>query len=431
MIRITTTTAGLLAVIALAPSLHGGDLASSVQTALTQSPEAQSAAFQKEAAFQEKLEAKGAFAPKATLTGSAGPGLRDRSSEGIASDGDWLTSRELRLRITQPVFDGGGRRSLYKAAHWREIASEFDEKDRQTALALGVVEAYFGILRARELIRVAEANVSDHRNILGRTRKSEEAGEGGTDSSLVNGRLGLAQSLLESRRVALEQAKVRYLHFVGEQPTDLRVPGYAKSLPTSYDSIDFSQNYAVQAARSEADALTAEAEAEKARYKPRIDLAVTGGIGEDVQGIRGEDNEFSALVVGSWDLFDRTRKPAVKKLQARANARAALADETLLQANERAGLAWADLQGARRQVRVLGSYVGEIGNVVSDYDDQFDVGQRSLLNVLDIRNERFRARSALVEASLLQRVSEYRLLAATGDLLDEFSATSGKEVVAK
>lgn len=102
-----------------------------------------------------------------------------------------------------------------------------------------------------------------------------------------------------------------------------------------------------------------------------------------------------------------------------------------LEATELAGSAFADLLGGREQVGVLTDCTKQLDTVVTKYDDQFSVGRRSLLNVLDVRQEQFRAQSALVDASLLQRLSEDRLLAAQGQLLDQFGPAKAEVEKAK
>ncbi|MEM7013677.1 MAG: TolC family protein [Verrucomicrobiota bacterium] len=399
-------------------------LAGAIQKALENSPESRSAELGALAAELGATEAeREAKLPRATLSGSTGTGFRDRSVEGIASDGDWLAARELRMTITQPLFDGGSRWEKVKAAQARAEAGQLNRQEEREAIALEVIEAYFGVLRSQELIRVARANLKNHEEVQGKLGDVAAAEGDNVDAALVAGRVGLAKSILTSREVELRQAALRYQHFVGEPPTGLTVPKFASNVPKSEAEIDASGNPSRKIAELNAEAFAADAEAERRGHKlPRIDLQVRGGIGEDVQGISGEDNEFAALLVASWDVFNPAKGAAVERLEALAAKGEADAEVAELQATELAGSAFADLSGGRDQVEVLSTYVKELDTVVEKYDDQFSVGRRSLLNVLDVRQEQFRAQSALVDASLLQRLSEYRLLSAQGQLLEQFEA---------
>lgn len=425
---VTMALASTLALLGLS-SARAETLSGAIRKALENSPESRSAELGARAAELGAVEAeREARLPRATLSGSAGTGMRDRSVEGIPSDGDWLAGRELRMTIAQPLFDGGSRWERVRAAHARAEAGEFTRQEDREAIALSVIEAYFGVLRSQELIRVARANLENHEEIRRRLGDVAAAEGDDGDAALVAGRVGLAKSILTSRQVELTQATLRYHHFVGEEPRNLSVPKFVGGLPKSESEIDASGNSSLKTAESNAVALAADAEAERRAHKaPRIDIQVRGGIGEDVQGIRGEDNEFAALLVASWDIFDPAHKAAVERLQALAAQSEANAEVADLEATELAGSAFADLLGGREQVSVLTDYVTELDTVVARYDDQFSVGRRSLLSVLDVRQEQFRAQSALVDASLLQRLSEYRLLAAQGELLAEFDSGAGGE----
>lgn len=58
------------------------------------------------------------------------------------------------------------------------------------------------------------------------------------------------------------------------------------------------------------------------------------------------------------------------------------------------------------------------------YRQQFDIGQRSLLDVLDTENELFDARSSLINAEFNLRLAEFRVLAATHRLLPALGLAS-------
>ena len=55
--------------------------------------------------------------------------------------------------------------------------------------------------------------------------------------------------------------------------------------------------------------------------------------------------------------------------------------------------------------------------LVSSYREQFKVGQRSLLDVLDAQNTRFNTATLADTSSYASLFAQYRLLAATGQLL--------------
>ncbi len=58
------------------------------------------------------------------------------------------------------------------------------------------------------------------------------------------------------------------------------------------------------------------------------------------------------------------------------------------------------------------------------YDQQFRIGQRTLLDVLDAENELFNARKDYINADYDHLIAQYRILNATGNLLSSLRVTA-------
>ncbi len=71
----------------------------------------------------------------------------------------------------------------------------------------------------------------------------------------------------------------------------------------------------------------------------------------------------------------------------------------------------ADLQ------KTFATQANEGGQVLGSYQDQFKVGRRSLLDVLDAQNTRFNAAVLVAASQYASLFADYQLLAANGDLL--------------
>ena len=64
---------------------------------------------------------------------------------------------------------------------------------------------------------------------------------------------------------------------------------------------------------------------------------------------------------------------------------------------------------------------------MTSYREQFKVGQRSLLDVLDAQNTRFNTAVLSDTARFASLFAEYRLLAATGELLKTMNVAPAKQ----
>ena len=76
-----------------------------------------------------------------------------------------------------------------------------------------------------------------------------------------------------------------------------------------------------------------------------------------------------------------------------------------------------ELSVARDQVPIIEQRVMATERVLEGYTEQFELGLRSLLDVLDVENELFTARVSLVESEYRYKFAHYQLLSDAGTLL--------------
>jgi adhesin transport system outer membrane protein len=79
---------------------------------------------------------------------------------------------------------------------------------------------------------------------------------------------------------------------------------------------------------------------------------------------------------------------------------------------------WAELESARKQVVSFGDALNYNQKTLDSYVKQFNVGQRTLLDVLDAHNEKFQSAGLMVTARTNEVIAAERLLALTGKLND-------------
>ena len=81
-------------------------------------------------------------------------------------------------------------------------------------------------------------------------------------------------------------------------------------------------------------------------------------------------------------------------------------------------LSWNALETVRRQMSYFEEYAASAEKTRDAYQQQFNFGQRTLLDLLDSENELFRARIALTNAQYDEIFTMYRLLNSMGLLLE-------------
>jgi adhesin transport system outer membrane protein len=223
-------------------------------------------------------------------------------------------------------------------------------------------------------------------------------------------------------RQSLLDAEAKFLRVVGEKPRNLAAAGYPAGVPASRQAgiaHGLAKSPLIAAAGADADVARLAFEQSKSSNYPTVSLEVRSLTGMDMGGTPGRDTETEARVVVRWALFDgfiaRNRQFEYAERMAQANAereeRVRLVREELdraMSAYYTGGLRLAPL---RRQSELART-------VVANYETEYKIAKRSLLEFLNAENARLNAAIDLTNSEALHVLSAYRILGAMGSILE-------------
>jgi adhesin transport system outer membrane protein len=133
----------------------------------------------------------------------------------------------------------------------------------------------------------------------------------------------------------------------------------------------------------------------------------------------------------NYNLFNGNRDKARLQGDAyRVNQSMDVRNNALRTLNENLALAWNAMTNAHIQAPIAREYAETTTKVRAAYQDQFGLGQRTLLDLLDSENELFNAARRYTEVRYTEEYSMYRVLATTGDLLRQLRVVLPNEAVA-
>ena len=432
-------TLALFASAAMVVVGSGHALATSLQEtvhgAIENNPEIDIVKTSRRAIDQELRQARAGYLPSLDLRAGAGPEWSDNPTTRAADSDNTRFRTEAQLTLSQMLFDGYATQSevdrqrarIDSAAHRVEEAAEF--------IALNAIEAHLDILRNQEIVRFNEANIAQHERILGQVRDLEGAGRGDIgDVRQTESRLARAYDTLAVARGSLADAIARYQRIVGARPGDLEdAEAPAAVLPASAEdaaNLASVNSPTVRIAAADTDVAGAEIRAARAGFYPRFDLEVGGGLNRNIDGAQGRDNDVSGLVVMRYNLYRGGADMALEREAFhRANEARANLDNTRRLAEEEARISVNALETARARREALTQKEEAQRRTRDIYAEQFEVGTRQLLDLLDGENELFLNRVELVTAVYTERFAAYRVLAVVGDLLDTLDIVRPRESV--
>jgi adhesin transport system outer membrane protein len=280
---------------------------------------------------------------------------------------------------------------------------EFVETSEQTALE--AVRAYIDVLRFRRLVQLAEDNYVQHKVALDQIQSRVKAGVGrGVDLEQAAARYALAESNLVTELANLHDVSERYRRIVGEAPPAQlpRVSGLDRDLPASGAvAVERSvvQSAAVAAAIENLRSTKAQASLRDSAFQPKVEARVRTGAGHNFDAVQGQKRDTTASLVLNWNLYnggaDRARVRQATWLISQAED---LRDKACRDARQVAAIAHNDLRKLQDQLGYLDRNVLAIEKARDAYRQQFDIGQRTLLDLLNAENELYTARRAYAGA---------------------------------
>jgi outer membrane protein, adhesin transport system len=336
----------------------------------------------------------------------------DRITSRVPANGT-LDHNGLALSVTQLLWDGQAlTQSIRRLDHDRQTRW-FELLDTTEQTTLEAARAYIDVARFRRLVELAEDSYVQHRYYQQQIQSRFRAGVGrGVDLEQAGARVALADSNLTTETSNLHDVVVRYLR-VGTLGAGAGMPSSAPEAMNLALRNSSAINAAIENLRS---ARAAVRERESA-FMPRVEAKVRAGGGRNFDGVPDQKRDTSAEVSLNWNLFSGGADQArVRQQTYLMNQAADLRDKACRDARQTAGIAFNDLGKLDDLLRALDRNVLAIEKAREAYRQQFDIGQRSLLDLLNAENELYTARRAYANADYDRLLAQARVLASVQQL---------------
>jgi adhesin transport system outer membrane protein len=384
-------------------------------------------AFQenRQAAEHDVDRARAGWFPRLDVRGGVGvEQYNDVSTRNSGHENDWYDRSEGSVTLSQTIWDGLATASRVDINKNKLGSVDNRLIDNAEALGLDAVLAHIEVLRQREIVRLSEINVQQHESILGSQQERSRMGAASvSDVTQTQGRLARAQSTLIEARSALQVAEAAYFRLTGQMVPETLGPAEAPTAtPPSVDAAladSQSSNPKVQALISDVRTSEAEIDLAKSGYHPVIYAEVGPTYKDQVESSRTYEWGTAAMLRMNWNLFNGgADMAAVKGASARSRQSRQELQNQIDELGRETRSTWTQMLSAREQQRYFLSAIDYNVQTRDAYMQQFLVGQRSLLDVLDAENELYSSSIQEVTSRLNDAGAQYRLLALGGKLLD-------------
>jgi adhesin transport system outer membrane protein len=410
--------------VPMAQNMTQKSLRESAQKAVLNSPEVLARWHAFRAAAEEVGVVKGGFLPR--VDANAGVGReRTRTTDTNPTSDLTYTRRGVALTLNQMLFDGFATSSDVKRLGKAKLVRYFELLDASETVALEAGRAYLDVVRYRELARLAEQNYAEHQSAHDQLKQRFDSGVGKrVDVDQAASRLALADVNLTTTYANLHDVTARYLRIVGEQPEKM-LPTPNKEVggfPATVESallVGLKTNPALRAAVENIEASQHDLDARRAAFYPRLDLKAYTQADRNYQGTPGNRLDSAVELVLNYNLFNGGSDAARnRQYRERKNLAIDEREKACRDMRQTLSIAYNDALRLKDQLGYIGIQVDLVEKTRAAYQDQFKIGQRTLLDLLNTQNEYFDARRAQVSAEMDLSLAYLRTYAGMGRLLE-------------
>ncbi|WP_041277540.1 TolC family protein [Desulfotalea psychrophila] len=387
-------------------------------------PSISEAMKQYQSVLAERGIANSEYYPTVGMEVAAGP----ERTKGVSTNdvAENLTSTKASLFARQNLYNGGKTTAFVKETDARIQAAAYEVLNVANNVYLNTSEAYINVIKARDLLAISGRNALTQERIMRQVREKTEAGFKRA-SELYNSesRLALAKGNYISRKQDLNQALVifhkqfgRFLHtdqFITPEPT-YQIPA---TLPETIE-IAFNTHPALKVAKYNIQTKRYAYEKANAADFPTLDFEVKGQYRDEIDGKEGDTTQVGAYLTFNYTFFDgglRSSEQSKQKQNVRKEYQRSYVERRNI--NESVRLAWSIKEADDYKKEYLSEHVTLSAKTLNAFKEEYYVGRRTLLDLLNMENEYTDAQLSFTESQFSHLIAIYRIMQATGALLSE------------
>jgi adhesin transport system outer membrane protein len=348
-------------------------------------------------------------------------------------------SYETSLTFTQNIFDGFGTMHKVNYEEARILAAAYNYIEKSNDIAFKMTSAYINVLRSHELTQTARENVQINETIYQKVKDLFESGLT-TDSEVkkIQSALSLARSNYTVQKNNARDAEYTYRRMLGRMPnvSEMQRPDFNVAMPESIDRAamySIEHNPSLLVSRYNIKGAQSLWQQRKKDYYPKVDFEVSQFFNdvEKRNSFDSPDDRFRARIVLNYNLFrGGSDRANIQKHLSKINQEVEIKRDLKRQVIEGLDLSWSAYEMVGKQLVDLREYSEFSEQTLKLYEEEYDLGRRSLLDLLSSQNDVINSRSQIITAEYEQLLAKYRILDAMG-LLVTAVAGDTKEFTAK
>jgi len=421
----------LIVITCLSPSLSALTLKESIVESMNTNPIVQERLKNYRATQQDLNIAESEYYPKLDLRAVVGYNKQGmfKNADGTGSNWDHPVldnsygNYETSITLTQNLFDGFGTMNKVDYQESRILAAAYNYIEKTNDVAFKMTNAYLNVLRAYELLGTAQENVKITEDIYNKVKDLFDAGLT-TDSEVkkIESALSLARSNLTVQKNNTQDTEFNFRRILGRMPdvTTMVKPEMDIPMPKTQERADLyaiNHNPSLLVSRYNIKGAQALYKQHDKEFYPTVDFEVSQSYNDfqDRPAIDQTDDRFKARIVMNYNIFrGGADAAAVQKDISKINQEIEIKRDLKRQVIEGLDLSWNAYKMIDLQLKDLKEYSAFSEKTLELYKEEYDLGRRSLLDLLSAQNDVINSRSQIVTATYDLLFAKYRILDAMG-----------------
>ena len=371
--------------------------------------------------------AKAGYLPKLDLSvgiGNEKTGITGNISDSVNKTVN-LTTYQTSLSLTQNLFNGFQTTYYIKEQDARKFAAAYSYVEKVNTTSLATVNAYIELTRNKELLETSKENVDITNEIFTKVQKLYDSGL--TTLSEVNkikSSLALAKANYVVQQNTYNEAVYTLHRYLGRylNPKEMQKPNVNPVLPSTVEEaaqFALQNNPSLKAAQYNIKLAQNTYKEKKAPFFPTIDLEVSGSKNKNTSGIEQNTDTFKAMAYLKYNLFNGFSDSAeLQKSVSQIHQDVETKNSTQRQVLQNLNQSWSTYEKFQEQLKYLEEYKDYSIKTLTLYSKEYDLGRRSLLDLLSAQNDLIGSKSQIINSTYNMLESKFKILDAMGILVD-------------
>ncbi len=405
--------------------LNATTLNEAVESLLKVNPELESIKRNNEAFKTYIDEANGNYKPVIDLEVTAS--VQDGHSR-LDKTGGWTEESQEgvdgQLNLDQLIYDGGLTPAVVEETKYRYENNMLTNAARLDVIVLDGVNSYLDLVKYDKRLKLSEENVKTHESYLSTAKESEKIAGDALDTYEVLSKLHLAKKNYIEELDNEQIAKNSFKRLVGKEITDsVCKPELDEAvIPDAMDKFVNSvltKNNTVLAQMAKIQEQRAIINQEESKFLPTLKFNLNGTWDNDYITSNTRKEIYSASIIMNYNFYsggqDETSNLREKLFL--KESKKILDSKSDLVVDE-AKSAFNTYKITKDKIEELRGYVSANEELLKIYKDQFEAGNRTFVDVLDVESDLYDGRVQLIDEEMKLLTTYYSMLSLTSNLQD-------------